>query len=163
MNRSLKAFSSFASLAVSAAVLLTGCSEELSDSSSVLSADSTTLAVVSSSYDAELQDLINQLYAVKARAESSLNCAIESAKSEYHALPENERTQSKKISIVMSKSGELKKLESSCDQEVNNIVSQMRTLLQSNGQSTELADQALASYKAQKSALYSSLKSQLMG
>ena len=39
----------------------------------------------------------------------------------------------------------------------------LTTLLQENGQSTELADQVKASYKAQKSAMYASLKSQLLG
>ena len=127
----------------------------------VVSSSTTTAAP--SSYDAELQDLINQLYAVKARAESGLNSAIQSAKNEYYALPSNEQTQSRKLSIVMSKSSELKNLQSSCDSEVNTIVNKMRKLLRENGQSTALADQALASYESQKSSTYNSLKSKLLG
>ena len=121
-------------------------------SSSTTTAASTEQTAAPSSYDAELQDLINQLYAVKARA-----------KSEYHALPSNEQTQSRKLSIVMSKSSELKNLQSSCDSEVNTILNKMRKLLRENGQSTALADQALASYESQKSSTYNSLKSQLLG
>ena len=132
-------------------------------SNSTTTAASTEQTAAPSSYDAELQDLINQLYAVKARAESGLNSAIQSAKSEYHALPSNEQTQSRKLSIVMSKSSELKNLQSSCDSEVNTIVNKMRKLLRENGQSTALADQALASYESQKSSTYNSLKSQLLG
>lgn len=124
---------------------------------------SSTTTAAPSSYDAELQDLINQLYAVKARAESGLNSAIQSAKNEYYALPSNEQTQSRKLSIVMSKSSELKNLQSSCDSEVNTIVNKMRKLLRENGQSTALADQALASYESQKSSTYNSLKSKLLG
>lgn len=116
-----------------------------------------------STYDAELRALLSQLYDVKARAESGLNSAIASAKSEYKALPEDQKTQAKKVSIVMSKTSELNKLQSSCDKEVNDIVAKMRKLLEDNGQSTELADQALASYEAQKQSTYSSLKSQLLG
>lgn len=127
------------------------------------SSASASPAEAPSSYDVELQALINQLYAVKARAESGLNSAIQSAKNEYHALPSNEQTQSRKLSIVMSKSSELKNLQSSCDSEVNTIVNKMRKLLQENGQSTALADQALASYESQKSSTYNSLKSQLFG
>lgn len=127
------------------------------------SSTSASPAEAPSSYDVELQALINQLYAVKARAESGLNSAIQSAKNEYHALPSNEQTQSRKLSIVMSKSSELKNLQSSCDSEVNTIVNKMRKLLQENGQSTALADQALASYESQKSSTYNSLKSQLFG
>ena len=116
-----------------------------------------------SSYDVELQALINQLYAVKANAESGLNSAIQSAKDEYHALPADKQTATRKVSIVMGKSSELQKLEADCDKQVDAIVEKMRTLLQENGQSTELADQVKASYKAQKSAMYASLKSQLLG
>lgn len=127
------------------------------------SSTSASPAEAPSSYDVELQALINQLYAVKARAESGLNSAIQSAKNEYHALPANEQTQSRKLSIVMSKSSELKNLQSSCDSEVNTIVNKMRKLLRENGQSTALADQALASYESQKSSTYNSLKSKLLG
>lgn len=132
-------------------------------SNSTTTAASTEQTAAPSSYDAELQDLINQLYAVKARAESGLNSAIQSAKSEYYALPSNEQTQSRKLSIVMSKSSELKNLQSSCDSEVNTILNKMRKLLRENGQSTALADQALASYESQKSSTYNSLKSKLLG
>lgn len=127
------------------------------------SSASASPAEAPSSYDVELQALINQLYAVKARAESGLNSAIQSAKNEYHALPSNEQTQSRKLSIVMSKSSELKNLQSSCDSEVNTILNKMRKLLRENGQSTALADQALASYESQKSSTYNSLKSKLFG
>lgn len=127
------------------------------------SSTSASPAEAPSSYDVELQALINQLYAVKARAESGLNSAIQSAKDEYHALPADKQTATRKVSIVMGKSSELQKLESDCDKQVDAIVEKMRTLLQENGQSTELADQVKASYKAQKSAMYASLKSQLLG
>ena len=96
-------------------------------------------------------------------AESGLNSAIQSAKDEYHALPADKQTATRKVSIVMGKSSELQKLEADCDKQVDAIVEKMRTLLQENGQSTELADQVNASYKAQKSAMYASLKSQLLG
>ena len=125
------------------------------------SSTSASPAEAPSSYDVELQ--ANQLYAVKANAESGLNSAIQSAKDEYHALPADKQTATRKVSIVMSKSSELQKLEADCDKQVDAIVEKMRTLLQENGQSTELADQVKASYKAQKSAMYASLKSQLLG
>ena len=101
-------------------------------------------------YEQQLQALINQLYAVKARAESSLNNTIQSATAEYKALPAAKQTKSRKIAIVMGKASELKAMEASCDKEVDDIVNQMRALLTQNGQSTALADEALAAYKAQK-------------
>ena len=45
-------------------------------------------------YEQQLQALINQLYAVKARAESSLNNTIQSATAEYKALPAAKQTKS---------------------------------------------------------------------
>lgn len=112
-------------------------------------------------YQAEIKALIQQLYAVKARAESGLNSCIAEAKAEYKALPAEQQTQAKKIAICFSKAGQLKSLQASCDAEVESIVSQMRTVLAENGQSTELADQVMSSYNSQKSARYSQLMSQL--
>lgn len=135
--------------------------ESSSPSQSTESAGSTAEAPAEAAYEAEIRTLINQLYAVKSRAESGLNSAIASAKAEYKALPAEKQTTARKISICMGKSGQLKSLESSCDKEVEDIVGQMRTILTENGQPTTLADQAMSTYKSEKSAMYSSLMSQL--
>lgn len=47
-----------------------------------------------------------------------------------------QQTRSRKIAICMSKAGQLSALQASCDSEVNRIVSQMRSVLKANGQST---------------------------
>ena len=112
-------------------------------------------------YEAEVKALLQQLYGVKARAEAELNSCIAGAKAEYKALPESQQTQARKISIALSRSGKLYSMQASYDREVNSIVNQMRTVLKANGQSTALADQAMASYKAQKSAMYAQLKAKL--
>ena len=135
--------------------------ESSSPAQSTESAGSTAEAPAEAAYEAEIRTLINQLYAVKSRAESGLNSAIASAKAEYKALPAEKQTTARKLSICMGKSGQLKSLESSCDKEVTDIVGQMRTILTENGQPTTLADQAMSTYKAEKSAMYSSLMSQL--
>ena len=134
-----------------------------SKKNSSTSSSKTTTTTASASYEDEIQNLLNQLYAVKAKAESGLNSAIQSAKNEYYALPDDQKSQAKKISIVMGKASELQNLQSTCDAEVNRIVEQMRKVLRANGQSTALADQALASYEAQKESTYASLKSKLLG
>lgn len=113
------------------------------------------------SYEAEVKALLKQLYSVKARAEAELNSCIAGAKAEFYALPESQRTQARKVSIVLARSGRLYAMQASYDREVESIVSQMRAVLTANGQSTALADQAMASYKAQKSAMYSQLTSKL--
>ena len=45
--------------------------------------------------------------------------------------------------------------------EMGRIVSQLRTVLKENGQSTELADQVMSTYKAEKSQRYAELKNKL--
>ena len=105
--------------------------------------------------------LLKQLYSVKARAEAELNSCIAGAKAEFKSLPESQQTQARKISIVLARSGRLYAMQASYDREVGSIVSQMRAVLTANGQSTALADQAMASYKAQKSAMYSRLTAKL--
>lgn len=113
------------------------------------------------SYEAEVKALLQQLYSVKARAEAELNSCIAGAKAEFKSLPESQQTQARKISIVLARSGRLYAMQASYDREVESIVSQMRAVLTANGQSTALADQAMASYKAQKSAMYSQLTAKL--
>ena len=113
------------------------------------------------SYEKEVKALLKQLYSVKARAEAELNSCIAGAKAEFKALPESQQTQARKISIVLARSGRLYAMQASYDKEVESIVSQMRAVLTANGQSTALADQAMASYKAQKSAMYSKLTAKL--
>ena len=113
------------------------------------------------SYEAEVKALLKQLYSVKARAEAELNSCIAGAKAEFKSLPESQQTQARKISIVLARSGRLHAMQASYDMEVESIVSQMRAILTANGQSTALADQAMASYKAQKNAMYSQLTAKL--
>ena len=129
----------------------------------VLSAESGADAASEAPYEAELRALVEQLYTVQAQAESDLNRVISDARAEYKALPAEKQTKARKLSICMSKAGELKKLESACDKEVEGIVNRMRTILTENGQSTALADEAMDTYKAEKSAMYSSLMEQLYG
>lgn len=138
-------------------------SSEASSSTSTAQSSSSSTTAAEPAYEAEIRALINQLYSVQAKAQSGLNSAISSAKAEYKALPAEKQTQAKKIAICMGKAGQLKSLESKCDKEVNSIVSQMRKILTENGQPTTLADQAMSTYKSEKSAMYSSLMSQLYG
>ena len=111
--------------------------------------------------EAEVKALIQQTYALKAIAEKGLNSSISAAKAEYKTLPAEQQTKTKKIMICLSKTGELTSLQSYCDKEMGRIVSQLRTVLKENGQSTELADQVMSTYKAEKSQRYAELKNKL--
>ena len=111
--------------------------------------------------EAEVKALIQQTYALKAIAEKGLNSSISAAKAEYKTLPAEQQTKTKKIMICLSKTGELTSLQSYCDKEMGRIVSRLRTVLKENGQSTELADQVMSTYKAEKSQRYAELKNKL--
>ena len=157
---------SSASRTESSSVSSSSKKEDSTGTSSSSTASATEKPASSSSkqeaaYEKEVKALLQQLYSVKARAEAELNSCIAGAKAEYWALPESQQTQVRKISIVLARSGRLYAMQASYDKEVESIVSQMRAVLTANGQSTALADQAMASYKAQKSAMYSQLTSKL--
>ena len=139
----------------------TGASSAVSSSGSISSSSSSTSTKTEAAYETEVKALLQQLYATKARAEAELNACVAGAKAEYKALPESQQTQARKVSIVLARSGKLYAMQAAYDKEVEGIVSQMRAVLTANGQSTALADQAMASYKAQKSATYSQLMAKL--
>ena len=124
---------------------------------------SSSVPVQEAAWEAEIRELLVQVYAVKARAENGLNACIESAKAEFHALPENKQTQTRKVTISLAKAGELSALQSSCDNDMDRIVGQMRRVLQENGQSTALADQVMETYKKEKSTRMETLKNKLYG
>lgn len=132
-----------------------------SSASGTSKTDKTDTSSSSTGYEAEIKALLQQVYAVKARGENGLNSCIAAAKAEYKALPSWQQNQATKLMIVASKTGELTALQSSCDKEMDQIVSQMRTILQQNGQSTALADQVMSTYNATKSSRYNELKNKL--
>ena len=140
-----------------------GASAAASAGASSDPAQSSSVPVQEAAWEAEIRELLVQVYAVKARAESGLNACIESAKAEFHALPENKQTQTRKVTISLAKAGELSALQSSCDKDMDRIVSQMRRVLQENGQSTALADQVMETYKKEKSTRMETLKNKLYG
>lgn len=157
---------SAASRTESGSTASSGKQENTTDTSSSGTAAATEKTASSSSkqeaaYEKEVKALLQQLYSVKARAEAELNSCIAGAKAEFKSLPESQQTQARKVSIVLARSGRLYAMQASYDKEVASIVSQMRAILTANGQSTALADQAMASYKAQKSAMYSQLTAKL--
>ena len=157
---------SSASRTESSSVSSSSKKEDSTGTSSSSTASATEKPASSSSkqeaaYEKEVKALLQQLYSVKARAEAELNSCIAGAKAEYWALPESQQTQARKLSIVLARSGRLYAMQASYDKEVESIVSQMRAVLTANGQSTALADQAMASYKAQKSAMYAELTAKL--
>jgi hypothetical protein len=109
--------------------------------------------------NAEISSLLAELDSLESSMTSQIDSCAASARSEYHALPAREQTYWNKLRIIMSYSGTLSSLESSCDAQVSDIVSKIRAALEDSGQSTALADQVWSSYNSKKSSAIASLRS----
>ncbi len=110
--------------------------------------------------DEKLAGYIQQLEQLQSRSEKQLYQIMLSAYDEYLSKPESERGLVSKVSIVLSKSGELNKAQSTCDAEFEQIIREMRQTLQEYGRDETLADDAEASYKEKKEAMIKELTDQ---
>ena len=71
--------------------------------------------------------------------------------------PVEERNLALKVSIVLGKTMELTKLQSECDKEFQEIVTELRQYLRENGYDQRIADAAEKEYKEEKDAMIKEL------
>ena len=71
--------------------------------------------------------------------------------------PVEERNLALKVSIVLGKTMELTKLQSECDKEFKEIVTELRQYLRENGYDQSIADAAEKGYKEEKDAMIKEL------
>ena len=112
------------------------------------------------SSDEQLAECIRKIEALQTRSEKELYGIIYDAYDEYMAHPAEERNLMLKISVVLSKGGELTNAQSKCDKEFKNIVTDMRKILRESGRDETLADEAEKTYKQQKNAMIKELTDQ---
>ena len=110
--------------------------------------------------DQQIAAYIRQVEQLQARSEKRLYSIMLSAYSDYMAHPAEERTLVTKVSVVLSKTGELNAAQSECDAEIAQILSAMRKTLRENGRDESLADEVEKTYKQKKAALIKELTSQ---
>ncbi len=115
----------------------------------------------SAGQDAEVQRLITSLYVLRSSYSSRLSGLVSAAKSEFAALPAEQRTDTARRRIVASKISEASSLESSCDAQVNSIYQQLKSRLSELGQDTSRADQILSAYQQEKTLAKAQYMSQL--
>ena len=72
--------------------------------------------------------------------------------------PVEERNLALKVSIVLGKTMELTKLQSECDKEFKEIVTELRHYLRENGYDQSIADAAEKEYKEEKGSLAKALR-----
>ena len=110
--------------------------------------------------DQQVAEYIRQIEQLQARSEKRLYSIMLSAYSEYMSHPVEERNLVTKVSVVLSKSGELTAAQNQCDAEFAQIMAAMRKTLRENGRDESIADEAEKTYKQKKNALIKELTSQ---
>lgn len=137
-------------------------SSHAASSSSSHSASSSTSASSGSSHttettDAKVNAYVRRLRNLQKRSSKKLYQTASSAYSEYMEHPVEERNLALKVSIVLGKTMELTKLQSECDKEFKEIVTELRQYLRENGYDQSIADAAEKEYKEEKDAMIKEL------
>ena len=152
------------SAAHSAASSHASSSSHAAASSHAASSSSSTSASVSSgsshiteTTDAKINAYVRRLRNLQKRSSKKLYQTASSAYSEYMEHPVEERNLALKVSIVLGKTVELTKLQSECDKEFKEIVTELRQYLRENGYDQSIADAAEKEYKEEKDALIKEL------
>ena len=127
------------------------------------SSSSSTSASSGSSHTTETTDAKVNAYVrrlrnlQKAQQQKIVYQTASSAYSEYMEHPVEERNLALKVSIVLGKTMELTKLQSECDKEFKEIVTELRQYLRENGCDQSIADAAEKEYKEEKDAMIKEL------
>lgn len=152
------------SAAHSAASSHASSSSHSASSSHAASSSSSTSASASSgsshtteTTDAKINAYVRRLRNLQKRSSKKLYQTASSAYSEYMEHPVEERNLALKVSIVLGKTMELTKLQSECDKEFKEIVTELRQYLRENGYDQSIADAAEKEYKEEKDALIKEL------
>ena len=128
-------------------------SSSSSSSTSALSGSSHTTETT----DAKINAYVRRLRNLQKRSSKKLYQTASSAYSEYMEHPVEERNLALKVSIVLGKTMELTKLQSECDKEFQEIVTELRQYLRENGYDQSIADAAEKEYKEEKDAMVKEL------
>lgn len=128
-------------------------SSSSSSSTSALSGSSHTTETT----DAKINAYVRRLQNLQKRSSKKLYQTASSAYSEYMEHPVEERNLALKVSIVLGKTMELTKLQSECDKEFQEIVTELRQYLRENGYDQSIADAAEKEYKEEKDAMIKEL------
>ena len=150
------------SAAHSAASSHASSSSHSAASSHAASSSSSTSALSGSTHttettDAKVNAYVRRLRNLQKRSSKKLYQTASSAYSEYMEHPVEERNLALKVSIVLGKTMELTKLQSECDKEFKEIVTELRHYLRENGYDQSIADAAEKEYKEEKDAMIKEL------
>lgn len=126
-------------------------------SSSTSASASSGSAHTTETTDAKVNAYVRRLRNLQKRSSKKLYQTASNARSEYMEHPVEERNLALKVSIVLGKTMELTKLQSECDKEFKEIVTELRQYLRENGYDQSIADAAEKEYKEEKDAMIKEL------
>ena len=132
-------------------------SHATSSSSSTSASTSSGSSHTTETTDAKVNAYVRRLRNLQKRSSKKLYQTASSAYSEYMEHPVEERNLALKVSIVLGKTMELTKLQSECDKEFKEIVTELRQYLRENGYDQSIADAAEKEYKEEKDAMIKEL------
>lgn len=101
-------------------------------------------------YDAELSELIGQIYVLEATFSGAVAGLLNSAIAEYKSLPEEMRKNSKKFEIGFKYLGVATSMEASCDSQMASILSKIESVLVASGKDTALIGEIKSAYQSEK-------------
>lgn len=102
-------------------------------------------------YQKQLSALIAQVYVLREEYLAALEAMEVSAKADYRALSDSQRTAGKLASLVSDYIGRATRLEKECDGKMDAIIAQMETLIQANNGDMSLTDTVFNTYVNEKS------------
>lgn len=99
---------------------------------------------------ARQEEIIAEIYLLRATYLTEIDKLIQGAKQEYLALPKEERSLAAKMKIVEKLIPKGNKLEDECDAKMEALLSELTSVLQAQGLPTDVVAQIRATYKEQK-------------
>ncbi len=102
-------------------------------------------------YESELSALIAKVYVLREEYIAALDDMEAAAKADYRALPSAQRTGTAMASLVSSYLAKATELEKQCDDRMDAIVAELRTLISENKGDMSLLDTVVYSYANEKS------------
>lgn len=102
-------------------------------------------------YQKQLSALIAQVYVLREEYLAALDNMETSAKADYRALSDSQRTAGRLASLVSDYIGRATRLEKECDGKMDAIIAQMETLIQANNGDMSLTDTVFNTYVNEKS------------
>lgn len=104
-----------------------------------------------SEYQEQLSVLIAKVYVLRERYLNELDAMEREAKEAYKALPESQRTKKRLVSLANDYLSRGLAMEEDCDDQMDEIVAEMQSLIRENNGDMSLVDTVIYSYANEKS------------